>query len=214
MLTIPSHTIVKMKNYNMIIAVFFLISCGVPTYDLKNFTLYKETKFVDSSKLRIDGIYYLIVPKECNYLNDSSTHMRCFVFFENGFLFSANFAANSRDIRKSLSEFIKSYEESTKSQISDEIRFWGAFKIVGDTLLVQKYDRVNGVNCIVFSWNARIISNRTIEFDKSFCSDNVSSSRRFELLQTNDKPDSINLFLTNKRIKSKLDRLYEARHKP
>jgi len=79
-------------------------------------------------------------------------------------------------------------------------------------LLTQKYDTD------AFRWvlgpilRAKIINNTTIEFDEGFCFNNEEVSKRFTLVETKSKPDSVNIFMTNKRIKRKLDRLYKERH--
>jgi len=199
------------------IALIFILSVGfsscLPTRSLRHFTLYGETKKVDPKKFKINGIYFSVIPRACNRFWYSDL-IKCFIFYENGFFFSIEHSGlDTLDMEASLNQYLEILDKlGFKGGFKGDVRYWGSYFIDDNKLLTQKYDTD------AFRWvlgpilRAKIINNTTIEFDEGFCFNNEEVSKRFTLVETKSKPDSVNIFMTNKRIKRKLDRLYKERH--
>jgi len=208
--------ILKVKRISTLMFVSLTVMSCWPTRDLRNFTLYRETKQVDSDKLKINGIYYAIQKKE-NYKERSNDYVNCFVLFENGTYLdlSSNEIKISADSSVNL---LVSHYANRQAYLAAAISQWGAFKVVKDTLFIQRYHHLvmpkSGIIAFtskVFDYKMKILNDTTlVEIDKST---GVHGEDKFYLYETNNKPDSTNLFMTNKRIKRKLDRLYEKRHR-
>jgi hypothetical protein len=188
------------------------VSCW-PTRDLKNFTFWGETKGVDSKKLKINGVYFKIEKRKSNQFFNSD-HVRCFVLYKNGSYLDMLSAEINYSIDSTIN-FLIQYRPETRQSISN----WGAFKIVGDTLFLQRYHHfvmpkpgTITFTSKIFSYNTKILNDTTLVEIKENSTDGYDEGKYY-LFKTTNKPDSTNLFMTNKRIKRKLDRLYERRHR-
>jgi|GEM_PF-4321032 len=196
---------------SIILLSFVLVAC-IPTHSLRHFTFYGETKKVDPNKLKINGIYYSIVPRKCNAF-EVSDHVKWFIFYENGFFLSLDYSGLKQDsLEISIEQYLASFSKRRGYRYQDNEINWGAYVINRNTLFMQGYYRIAAVRCYVFQREAKIIDNTTISFVKGFCENNSEIAKKFTLLETSSKPDSVNIFMANKRIKRKLDRLYEKRH--
>lgn len=100
--------------------------------------------------------------------------------------------------------------EDHKAQIAENHNRWGAFKIVGDTLLIQGYNQWEGGKGIdPFIYSSRVYNQKMkIMNDTTLLS---MGGREYHLFKIN-KPDSTNVFMTDKKVKEKLEKLYKARH--
>ncbi len=175
------------------------VSCGL-VRDLKNFTLYNKTSRVDSNKLKINGIYYS-VQKEGN--------VECFVLYQNGTYLNLNGTKINSDVASAIESLLQ-HNRNFQKTFSTQISKWGAFEVVSDTLLIQSFHHPASSEVFfttVFNYNMKILNDTTlVEMRYGY-----NNSRKYYLYKTQSKPDSVNLFHTNKRIKSKLDKLYEKR---
>jgi hypothetical protein len=95
------------------------------------------------------------------------------------------------------------------------VSFWGAFKIAGDTLLIQRYQAWQSPDYTVLTPTAKVfnyrmkILNDTTLLDIS--GNSANAAERYTLYKTKAKPDSTNWFMTDDRVKKKLERLRAKR---
>ena len=196
----------------VVIAIVMLVtifSC-YPTKDLRHFTLYGEPTNVDNNNLKINGIYYTLIPKAANPY-ESSDYINGFALFENGSFLDLT----SVNLENGLPEAIKKIVRvSDKFKYSEDFRHLGVFKIEGDSLHLQYYRNyfIAGVQCKVLSTEALILNDSTIEFKDWYLDSYREAGGKYHFFKTNVKPDSITALMTNKRVRRKLERLYKKRH--
>lgn len=197
-----------------LMALLLNISC-LPNRDLRNFTLYGETKKVESSKLKIKGAYCTEKKRTYKFSkDDTDNYVECFVLYENGIFLNLFAIGIKSDVGTAINDLVDHFEENKKVN-SRQIDMWGAYKIEGEALSIQCYTHPFGViirTSKVLNYEMQILNDTTlIEFEDVL--KNPIPPSNYYLFKTNKKPDSTNLFMTNKRIKKKLDRLYEKRHR-
>jgi hypothetical protein len=110
---------------------------------------------------------------------------------------------------ESLLLHAKSYQKTFSTHISR----WGAFEIVSDTLSIQGFHHPASSGVFfttVFNYNMKILNDTTLVEMGGV--DYTLNINKYHFYRTDNKPDSTNLFSTNKTIKRKLDRLYEKRN--
>ena len=206
--------ILRKKDLTFALLALLLNASCWPTNDLKHFTLYGETKNVDPKKLNINGVYYRIERKESNRVWKYD-HIRCMAFYSNGTflnLFSNEIKLN---VGTAIREIIEDFEVN-KKRYSNYLQFWGAYKIVQDSILIQWYRTdLGGPKQGVIAYTARVyedqmkIQNDTTLFE--IRDESKTYYEKYHLYKT-QKPDSTNIFMTNAGIKRKLERLYKKRH--
>jgi len=205
-----------LRKKDLIIALLALLlnaSCW-PTYDLRNFTLYGETKSADPKKLNINGVYYRIERKESNRVWKYD-HIRCMVFYSNGTFLNLFSNEVKLNVGTAISEITEDFEVN-KKRYSNYLQFWGAYKIVQDTILIQWYvTDGGGPKSGLITYTAKVFDRKMkIENDTTLLEMSAKSNgenEKYDLYRT-EKPDSTNLFMTNAGIKRKLERLYKNRH--
>ena len=204
------------KNYLLLviqIIVTLLCTSCIHSKNLRKFNLYNELINIDSSILKIDGIYSAVESKKTNEFRNYD-QIRCFALYENGIyldLLADDILINKRQAIDSLIWHFEKF----KKLYSNTVRHWGAYNIVDDTLSIQRFTEPYGVfftTSYVYEYRMKILNDSTlVQFEKA---DDGHTVNRvvYELFKTDEKPDSTNLFITNKRIKARLDRLYKKRH--
>ncbi len=200
----------KVYLYIFFLLILIDISCW-PTRDLKNFTLYGETTEVDTNKLKINGVYYTLQKSE------NKSRVKCFVLYENGTYLDLTSCEINSNIESAIDSLISNFNAHQKMYSTEYISIWGAFKIMEDTLLIQRYHSsimpkpgIITFTSKVFNYKMKILNDTTL-IEGSVDDESKSIFEEYYLFKTNRKPDSTNLFMTNKRVKRKLDKLNEKR---
>jgi len=180
------------------------VSCW-PSRDLRHFTLYGKTKGVNPTKLKINGVYYAI--GKSYYPNREGKSIEGFILYENGTYLDLHSCEFDVDIKTSINSLI-SHFESRQQMYSWYIDHWGAFMIVGDTMLLQGFESWRMpkpgtivYRSVVYDYKMRILN------DSTLVGIYTNPPIKFSLFKTSHKPDSTNLFTTNSRIKEKLEKL-------
>lgn len=177
----------------------FLLSVGAgcgSVRDLKDFTLYGKTLSVDPAKLKINGVYY----------NKSGGRVECFVLYHNGIYLELPGTRINSDVESAI-ESVLIHTKRYQKTFSTDISMWGAFEIVSDTLSIQQFHHPASSEVFfitVFNYSMKILNDTTLV--------RIGDYNMYHLYRTDNKPDSTNLFTTNKKIRKRLDKLYEKRN--
>jgi len=192
-----------------------------PTRDLRHFTLHGETKYVDPGRLNIDGVYYTIVREKSDGIMEYDDYVRCLAFYGDGTVLylqdfpmryvDATNQPHGHDVDETIRRGLALFRSDAFTHASD-MKFWGAYKISGDTLILQRFERFKSqADGGVRLSNRVSTSKMMIVNDSTLRTVDKRNSVEF-LFHKTIKPDSINLFSTNQRIRNKLARAYRARH--
>jgi hypothetical protein len=196
-------------NFLFIPILVVSVSCW-PTRDLRNFTLYGETKSVENKRLKINGVFCTVIERENNTYQNQG-RIECFVLYDNGTYLDLNGNVINGDKNSAIGELIRHFEKNRKLY-SNTISQWGVFKMISDTIHIQRYLSIASSSIRqtskVIDLKMKILNDSTlVEIN-----DAQTDLRSYSLYRISDKPDSTNLFSTNERIKNKLNRFYEKRH--
>jgi hypothetical protein len=203
-----------MRKKNLLIALFAILlntSCW-PTKDLNHFTLYGETNHATIHNLNIKGIYYNIQRKESNRFWNYD-HVRCIVFYNNGTFLDLHSTEVKSNVSNAIDDMLKNFERN-KERYSEHISFWGAYRILQDTIQIQSYDTWVKPKGAPITYAAKVVNHEMKIVNDTTLVDVGEANlgqEKYYLFKAH-KPDSTNLFMTNSRIKKKLARLYRARH--
>ncbi len=119
------------------------------------------------------------------------------------------------NVGTAISEITEDFEVN-KKRYSNYLQFWGAYKIVQDSILIQWYRTdLGGPKQGVMAYTAKVYEDQMkIQNDTTLFEIRDESKIHYEKyhLYKTQKPDSTNLFMTNKKINRKLERLYKKRH--
>ena len=133
-------------------------------------------------------------------------------FYSNGTFLNLYSNEIKSNVGTAISEIIKDFEVN-KKRYANYLEFWGAYKMVQDTLLIQRYvTDLGGPRPGIIVHTARALDDQMkIQNDTTLFEIRDESKiyyEKYHLFKT-QKPDSPNLFMTNAGIKRKLDRLYK-----
>jgi len=193
------------------------ISCN-KKIQWEHFTFYREINQGELRKVKTNGIYYSIIPKECIFDGRKRDGVIWFVFYENGFYVSndrAAFAspAYSINLPDSIKDYVTRYNARKYSvKYQDDINFWGAYVIRNDSVLMQEFQSLRFFDSFTLR-KAKILNDTTLEFEKGFCENVKMVCKKFTLIKTKGKLDSINLFIKRAELKKELDKLYDLRQR-
>ena len=100
-----------------LIAFVICTSC-IRNKDLRNFTLYNETKKTDLNKLKINGVYYTLKKKE-NYRFRNNDYVTGFVLYENGTYLNLNSTEIKVDKKTAINSLVEHFENYKKIYSKD-----------------------------------------------------------------------------------------------
>jgi hypothetical protein len=202
------------KKITNSISAMLLIGCFVfgCNQSMNEFTLYNKNKIMAATSVLTDGVYYRLIPPDLVSKFQKDTLLDCFVLYKNSsyFTYSAvyknDIASTLRIAKDHFDEHYKTFKYSPNN--------WGAFEINADTIHAQYFSTSeikSSVGERYYIIRDKTSVEKVISSDKETLYD-AKELNIFRFFKTNQKPDSTNVFITNKRIRDKLDRLYDKRH--
>jgi hypothetical protein len=182
----------------IILLVVLISGCWSVRY-LDDYTLYRKTVAVDRNILRTDGVYYTVTN------SDKVPRVECFVLYQDGTYY--NLVTHiSNNVEDALGSILK-YHREHHAKLSNQLIFWGAFEIFTDTLHVQGFRSSADSEVYftqVYDYKLRIVNDSTlVEIQTPYPRDKV---RQFHFYRIDNKPDSTNLFMTNEKMRKRLER--------
>jgi len=197
-----------MSKLNLILILLINTCCN---RSISDFTLYNKKPDLDH--LRIDGIYYRLLPPELVSKFMRDTLVNGFILYQDGIYLSfPSYEIYRKDVESTLKNAVNNSNIFQKRYPSTPGR-WGAYEITSDTLHIQYFVYYEGQTSLLDRYYL-IKNDSTLEKIITEDAEKIYDQERynlFKLFRTKQKPDSVNVFKTNKRIKNKLDRLYSRR---
>lgn len=195
---------IKLLLAYLLMALLF-IGC-IRNRNLRQFTVYNKLKTEELSKLKINGVYYRLIPKDGS--------VNCFVLYNDGTCLHLFGYPYYNNIDASIDYMISDFNKHIKYLKTSQNK-WGGYEIKGDTIHIQVFQGYDTQPFYLLNRYYLIKDSVTLEkvmtedFEKIYDKEELNL---FHLYQTNSKPDSTNLFMTNERIKRKLERLYGVKN--
>lgn len=205
----------------MILLLIIIQSCIIiPTRNLRKFTLWNELKKESLTNLKIEGIYYTYRKNE--FSPPANLYIDTFILYADGTYFYS-FAYNTSSLDEMARQILIGDKRYGYKYHRNNDSHWGAFIIQDDKLLIQSFESFVNITAPlppviltskVYEMEYKIVNDSTL-IKKSFKGKLIPIAKRdtFRLYPTKLKPDSVNLFMTNKRTHNKLERLYKKRHR-
>lgn len=207
---ILKHVLQVKRLFLLLFLLSVLTSCW---QSLKHFTFYNATG--TSNNLRINGVYFRVLPPELISNYEKNSMLNGFVLYQNGTYLAFNF---HRDIHEDLKNEFKWFVKHT-NDYNKEFPYspdnWGAYRISADTLYVQYFVSYENRTSLHTRYYL-IRDSTTIEKIMSGDREGLYAQKKYNFFKLfekmKQKPDSVNVFMMSKRVKRKLERLYEKRN--